>query len=124
MPMKVNVLSASTLIGDNIRNREDEDLGSLEEIMIDLETGRIVYAVLSSGGLLGIGDKLFAIPWEALRVDPANEELVLDADEEKLAHAPEIDQDEWPQILSRRDYTWLTASFDYWGYTPSWHQGR
>jgi hypothetical protein len=46
--------------------------------MIDLDEGRVAYAVLSFGGFLGIGDKLFAIPWEALAVDTQNEEIVLD----------------------------------------------
>ena len=55
------VMSAGTLTGDKVRNRENEDLGKLEEIMLDVETGNIAYAVLSFGGFLGMGDKLFAI---------------------------------------------------------------
>jgi sporulation protein YlmC with PRC-barrel domain len=60
--MKPNVLSATTMIGDAVRNPQGEELGELEELMIDLDAGRIAYAVLSFGGFLGIGDKLFAIP--------------------------------------------------------------
>ena len=60
------VLSASSLKGDNVVNHQGEDLGKIEEIMIDLDRGRIAFAVLSFGGFLGMGDKLFAIPWEAL----------------------------------------------------------
>ncbi len=65
----MRVLSASTLTGDRVRNAAGEDLGKVEEIMLDVPGGRIAYAVLSFGGMLGIGDKLFAVPWSALRLD-------------------------------------------------------
>src|SRR2546426_6110910 len=64
-----SVLSASTLAGDSVRNAAGEDLGKIDEIMIDIPSGRVAYAVLSFGGFLGMGDKLFAIPWDALKVD-------------------------------------------------------
>lgn len=63
------VLAASTLAGDKVRNAVGEDLGKIDEIMIDIPTGRIAYAVLSFGGILRMGNKLFAVPWSALRVD-------------------------------------------------------
>ena len=59
------VLTASTLKGDKVVNHKGEDLGKIEEIMLDLDDGRSGYAVLSFGGFLGMGDKLFAIPWQA-----------------------------------------------------------
>ncbi len=74
----MRVLSASTLKGDRVRNAAGENLGKLEEIMLDVPGGRIAYAVLSFGGMLGIGDKLFAVPWSALRLDTAEHELILD----------------------------------------------
>jgi sporulation protein YlmC with PRC-barrel domain len=63
------VLSASTLAGDRVQNSAGEDLGKLNEIMIDIPSGRVAYAVLSFGGFLGMGDKLFALPWRALKLD-------------------------------------------------------
>ena len=63
------VLSASTLAGDDVRNLAGEDLGRVDEIMIDIPSGRVAYAVLSFGGVPGMGNKLFAVPWNALRVD-------------------------------------------------------
>lgn len=60
------VLSASSLSGDGVRNSAGEDLGKIEDIMLDVPTGRVAYAVLSFGGFLGMGNKLFAIPWEAM----------------------------------------------------------
>src|SRR4051812_41628357 len=63
------VLSAATMIGDRVRNPAGEDLGKVEEIMIDVPSGRVAYAVVSFGGFLGIGDKLFAVPWRALTLN-------------------------------------------------------
>ncbi len=100
MTTVTNVLSASTLIGDTIRNRQGEELGSLEEIMIDLNSGRVAYAVLSFGGFLGLGDKYFAIPWQALFVDTEKEEIVLDISKEKLENAPGFDKDNWPSTVN------------------------
>ena len=100
MTTVTNVLSASTLIGDTIRNRQGEELGSLEEIMIDLDSGRVAYAVLSFGGFLGLGDKYFAIPWQALFVDTEKEEIVLDISKEKLENAPGFDKDNWPSTVN------------------------
>jgi sporulation protein YlmC with PRC-barrel domain len=71
-------MGASTLGGDDVLNRQEKKLGTIEEIMLDVPTGRIAYAVLSSGGFLGIGDKLFAIPWRSLTLDPENKCFVVD----------------------------------------------
>jgi sporulation protein YlmC with PRC-barrel domain len=111
------VLSAGTLIGDNVRNNHGEDLGKLEEIMIDLDEGRVAYAVLTFGGFLGVGDKLFAIPWEALTVDTQNEEIVLDIQKEVLEKAPGFDKDNWPKTTDRE---WLVEVYSYYGYDPYW----
>ena len=78
------VLSASTLSSDSVKNRADEDLGKIKELMIDIPSGRVAYAVLSFGGFLGMGDKLFAVPWDALTLDEDRKCFVLDADKAKL----------------------------------------
>lgn len=91
-------LSASTLSGDAIKNREGESLGDLKDIMVDTTTGKVAYAVLSFGGIMGMGDKLFAVPWEALAVDGENKCLVLNASKERLKDAPGFDKDHWPNF--------------------------
>jgi sporulation protein YlmC with PRC-barrel domain len=111
------VLSAGTLTGDTVRNQEGEELGKLEEIMIDLDEGRVAYAVLSFGGFMGMGNKLFAIPWEALTVDTANKEIVLNVQKEILDNAPGFDKDNWPQTGDRQ---WLVDVYSYYGYDPYW----
>lgn len=92
------VLSSSTLTGDSVRNAQGEDLGDLKDLMIDTATGKVQYAVLSFGGVLGLGDKLFAVPWSSLRVDTENECLVLDVPKERLKDAPGFDKDHWPNF--------------------------
>jgi len=71
------VLAADTLTSDTVVNRQKEDLGKIEHLMIDVETGRVAYAVLSFGGFLGMGDKLFAIPWSALAIDTGEKQFIL-----------------------------------------------
>lgn len=111
------VLSAGTLMGDRVRNRQAEDLGTIKELMIDLENGRIAYAVLSFGGLFGLGDKLFAVPWSALTLDEATHEFLLDADRATLEAAPGFDKDNWPDFA---DNTWGQQVHSYYGSKPYW----
>ena len=61
------LLSADTITGDDVCNVQDEKLGKIQDIMLDMAEGTIRYVVLSAGGFLGIGDRLFAVPWQALR---------------------------------------------------------
>ena len=91
-------LSASTLIGAPVRNLQDESLGDLKDAMIDTARGKIAYGVLSFGGVLGVGNKLFAVPWDAFRVDPENQRLVLDVPKDRLKDAPGFDADHWPNL--------------------------
>jgi len=111
------VLSASTLKGDKVVNNQGEALGKIEELMIDLDRGRIAYAVLSFGGFLGMGDKLFAIPWQAFGVDTAGKRLVLNADKELLKKAPGFDKSNWPNMA---DPAWGSKLYGYYGYKPYW----
>ncbi len=92
------VLSSTSINGDNVRNPSGEDLGTIKDLMIDLTTGNVRFAVVSFGGFLGVGDKLFAVPFEALQVDADNECFVLDVDKEKLESAPGFDDDNWPNF--------------------------
>jgi sporulation protein YlmC with PRC-barrel domain len=92
------VLSASTVVGDRVRNPAGEDLGKIEEIMLDVPGGRIAYAVLSFGGFLGIGDKLFAVPWRALQIDTGEHEFILEIDRKMLETAPGFEKHQWPDM--------------------------
>ena len=115
--LKTAVLSADTLTGDSVVNRQEEDLGKIEHLMIELEKGRVAYAVLSFGGFMGMGDKLFAIPWDALKVDTAEKRFVLDVDKKKLELAPGFDKEQWPDMADR---TWGADVYRYYNAKPYW----
>jgi uncharacterized protein YrrD len=105
------------MIGAKVRNSAGEGLGKVEDVMIDLGHGRIAYAVLSLGGFLGIGNKLFAIPWNALKLNPGEEEFILDVDKKVLEKAPGFDRNNWPDMSDRR---WGQQICTYYGYRPYW----
>ncbi len=117
VPSERRVLAADTLTGDKVVNLQNEDLGKIEHLMIDLGTGRIAYAVLSFGGFLGMGDKLFAIPWSALTVDTLEKRFILQVDKELLKRAPGFDKEQWPNMADR---AWGTQVFKYYGAKPYW----
>jgi sporulation protein YlmC with PRC-barrel domain len=111
---KVNLLSTGSLTDTDVINPTGQQLGNLKEIMLDVNTGQVAYAVLSFGGLLGMGDKLFAIPWQALHVDQDREKIVLNVKKEVLENAPGFDKDNWPQSDNA---AWLGDVYRYYGYT-------
>src|SRR5215472_884983 len=92
------VLSASTLGRDSVSNAAGEHLGKVDEIMIDIPSGRIAYVVLSFGGVFGLGNKLFAIPWSAVTVDEDEKCLILNVDRRTLEKAPGFEKDTWPDM--------------------------
>ncbi|MCQ8186566.1 PRC-barrel domain-containing protein [Parvularcula maris] len=95
------VLSSSSLIGDSVVNPQGESLGKLEDIMIDMSSGRIEYGVLNFGGVLGMGNKLFAVPFDQFTADTGKERLVLNIDKERLKDAPGFDKDNWPNFADQ-----------------------
>lgn len=109
------LMGANTLNGNDVYNRQDEDLGDIKEIMLDMANGRVAYAVLSFGGFLGMGEKLFAVPWSALTLDTVNKRFILDASKERLESAPGFDPDHWPDMA---DSSWAKEVHDYYGVTP------
>ena len=111
------VFSANTLEGDRVRNPAGDDLGKIEEIMIDLDTGQIAYVVVSFGGFIGIGDKLFAVPWSAFAIDTREHEFILDVDRSALEKAPGFDKNNWPDMA---DDDFAMAIYTHYGQKPSW----
>jgi sporulation protein YlmC with PRC-barrel domain len=96
------VLRAQDILGMNVRNAKGEELGDVKDLMVDLEhPARVRYAALDYGGFLGVGDKLFAVPWDAMKVrHDADDEVFLELDvtKESLKNAPGFDKDHWPNF--------------------------
>jgi len=88
--------------------------------MIDLENGRVAYAVLSFGGFLGMGGKFFAIPWQALSLRLHDHAFLLDVPKDVLEKAEGFDKDHWP--VTNRE--WLATMYSYYGYQPYWQTKR
>ena len=112
------VVSASKIIGEEVVNRQNENLGKIQELVIDAREGRMAYAVLSFGGFMGLGNKLFAMPWKAFEFSTTENKLILDVDKKKLEAAPGFDKDSpWPDFADR---TWGGKIYDYYGFAPYW----
>lgn len=106
------LLGASSLSSDDVYNLKGEKLGSIKELMLDINDGKVCYVVLSFGGFLSMGEKLFAVPWSAMTVDTQNKRFVLDADEARLKDAPGFDTDHWPNMA---DASWSKSIHSYYG---------
>jgi sporulation protein YlmC with PRC-barrel domain len=109
------LMGADTLVGNDVCNKDDDDLGEVKEIMLDMRNGQVSYAVLSFGGFLGMGEKLFAVPWAALKLDTENKRFVLDVNKERLESAPGFDKSHWPDMA---DSAWQKSIHAYYGTTP------
>ena len=110
-----SLMGADTLIGEDVYNHREEDLGDIKEVMLDMRSGKVAYAVLSFGGFLGMGEKLFAVPWNALTLDTVNKRFILNVEKDRLKDAPGFDEDHWPNMA---DTTWATGVHNYYGTRP------
>ena len=111
------LLTADTLEGNHVHNTTGEHLGKIRDVMIDVPTGRVAYAVMASGGIMGMGGKLFALPWSALVLDADNHSFILDIETQRLENSPGFDKDHWP---STADYTFTKSVYDYYDLPPYW----
>src|SRR5688572_18598386 len=97
------MMGADTLIGNEVCNLKGEDLGTITEIMLDMRTGRVVYAVLSFNPFFSMGEKLFAVPWKALTLDTEHKRFTLNVERDRLKEAPGFDKNHWPNMA---DQSW------------------
>jgi len=109
--MYENLINADDVIGVDVENSQGEDLGTVEALVLDKMKGNVVYVVLSFGGFLGMGDKLFAMPWHIFSYNPQREKFVISIDKEKLKNSPGFDKDNWPDMTSTE---WNTSIKTYY----------
>jgi sporulation protein YlmC with PRC-barrel domain len=107
--LPLQYLTASSIIGDEVYNKEDEFLGKIEDIMIDVTTGKIEYYIIEFGGFLGIGDKYFSVPFRLLQINSGKRLFIFDEPKEVLEKAPGFDKDHWP-LTNLHEY------YDYWSF--------
>jgi sporulation protein YlmC with PRC-barrel domain len=112
------LVKGSTFIGSDVENPKGEDLGDIKDVVIDRATGRIAYAVVSFGGLMGLGDKLYAVPWGAFAQSATDKDtFILAVDKERIKNSPGFDQNNWPQMVSRE---WVSGLYTYYNVPPYW----
>lgn len=92
------VLKASEIIGMKVEDTEGKGLGDIRDLVIDPEDGSVQYAVLEFGGFAGVGDKYFAVPWDALQLNQQQKKIALDVSKKDLKDAPGFDKDHWPDL--------------------------
>jgi sporulation protein YlmC with PRC-barrel domain len=109
-------MGANTLSGEEVYNAQEEYLGDIKEFMLDMLTGNVAYAVLSIGGVFTIGEKLFAVPWSALKLDTVNKRFVLDVEKQRFENAPGFDSNDWPDMADR---SWTDSIRRYYGGTAA-----
>jgi len=112
-------LKASDMIDTDVVSPQGDNIGEVKEVVIDPNTGKVAYAVVSFGGFLGMGKKLFAIPFKALQYSWEENEYVLDAPREQLEQAPGFDDDNWPMMA---DEQWNRDIHTYYALTPYWEE--
>jgi sporulation protein YlmC with PRC-barrel domain len=108
----VRRLTASSIIGDKVENPQGQNLGKIDNLMVNLHDGRVEYAVVEMGSFLGLGGKLFAIPFTELQVDPVKEVFILNRSKEYLEKIPGFDKSHWPDTNA---HTYFNDVNTYWG---------
>ncbi|MFH0780908.1 MAG: PRC-barrel domain-containing protein [Pseudomonadota bacterium] len=112
------IVRASKIIGETVVNRQNVNVGKIHELVIDAQKNHVAYAVLSFGGFLGMGNKLFAMPWVAFQFSVTENKLILNVDKEKLKVAPGFDEsDKWPDFS---DTLWGENIYKYYDLSPPW----
>jgi sporulation protein YlmC with PRC-barrel domain len=113
------LLRSSTLFDYRVKSPQGEDLGKIEEVMIDMEVGRVAYAILSFGGFLGLGNKWVPVPWDAVALRPDEKALILTIEKQKLQKAPNFEATTLPELANRQ---WGAVIHTYYGYPPYWEK--
>ncbi|MBM7615067.1 PRC-barrel domain-containing protein [Alkaliphilus hydrothermalis] len=112
---------ATNLIGFPVYSREKEAVGKIEDILIDCNNGYVTFAILSFGGFLGFGGKLFAIPWKSLEVDLVDKQVVVDISKEKLETSPGFNEDPY---LNVHQSDFRESIYKHYSVDPYWHHDR
>jgi sporulation protein YlmC with PRC-barrel domain len=119
--MAHQIVNADDVIGVEVKNAQGENLGKVEALMLDKLEGKVSYVVLSFGGFLGMGDKLFAMPWSIFNYDDKQDCFIISVDKETLRNSPGFDKNHWPDMSSPN---WGTTINKYYGVPSARHSER
>jgi len=110
-------VKATSIIGTNVFNPNGDSLGEVKEVVIDPNSGRVAYVVVSFGGFLTMGEKLFAIPFSSFKYNIEKNEYILDIPKERLEKAPGFDANQWPSMANEK---WNREIYKYYDRSPYW----
>jgi sporulation protein YlmC with PRC-barrel domain len=111
------LLGTTSFQGDGVYDVAGKFLGEIEELILDIHSGRIAYALMAVGGFLAMGRKLLALPWGTVTVDRVYQRCVINVELERLIEAPALDGDLLPRMA---DPSWATEIHNYFGCKPYW----
>ncbi len=123
MQPATDILKIRKIIGMTVENTQGSNLGEINDVVVDPKDGSIVYAVVEAGGFLGLGEKLFAIPWGAFQTVADDDDrgeldrLILDVDKDRMQTAPGFDNDNWPNMA---DTQWGETVHSYYDQQDQW----
>ncbi len=112
-----DLLSVSTVTENRVLNGRAEPLGTINDVLVDMEHGRVAYAVMASGGFMGVAERFFALPWNALKLDVERKCFMLDADKSIFENAPVFDKEHWPESPDRQ---WHERIHTHYHARPYW----
>lgn len=118
--METNLVPSGKLKVYDITNSNGDDLGQVQDFMVDMVSGRMAYAVVAFGGILGISDKWFAMPFDALCWSPENKKFIVDMQPETLKWAPGIEKNKWPDHYMESEIGWLEDVYAHFSCKPYW----
>jgi len=116
-PPGLRIQKASEITGRSVQNEQGESLGEIKDLVIDPDRYRVAYVVLTFGGFLGFGDKLFAMPAGVLQMSGARDHAVLTVNKDHLKNATGFDEDNWPNLA---DPTFAASNYEFYGQRPYW----
>ena len=112
------LISADKVEGTSVYNTAGDKLGAIDNVMIDKQTGKVAYAMMSFGGFLGLGEKYHPLPWSMLKFDTSKGGYLVNLDKRTLEGAPMYAQND---TINWEDEAWGKKVHDYYGVPPYWY---
>lgn len=112
-----SLISSERVQGTTVYSPNGGDIGSIDHVMIDKQSGQVAYAVMSFGGFLGMGESHYPVPWNALKYDTSLGGYRTGITEEQLRAAPEYSESSWT------DRDWERRTYDHYGVPYYWGSG-
>lgn len=116
--MNSRLISSVAMIGIEVKNLQGHDLGDIIDVMLDDDSGTAAYVVIATG-FMGLGDRYFAVPWKALRINQKKELVQLDISRENFKKAPSFHKEEW---LAYPHQSFIKEVHEYFGFSPYWER--